>query len=228
MLGKISDQQVYDQNIILGGYISDNAILSDETTIEAPIHLACYSSTRDGVHIGKYSYFGIGTMIYDDVQIGRFCSVARGVEIGVKSHPTNWLSTHPFQYEKAPFGNCPYYTSIQKQSYSDASGKTFIGNDVWIGTNAIIRSGVTIGDGAIIAAGAFVKDDVTPYSIVGGIPSKVIRKRFDDTIIQRLLDLKWWDLPMMDLMFIDFSNIEHALFKLEQIKLMKGSESQPA
>ena len=102
---------------------------------------------------------------------------------------SNYTYTFPLFYED---------WNLEKSNVSDAwdnKGDIIIGNDVWIGYNAIILSGVTIGDGAIIATGAVVTKDVPAYTIVGGIPAKKIKKRFSDEIIQRLQKMKWWDWP---------------------------------
>lgn len=87
---------------------------------------------------------------------------------------------------------------LKREDVADAwdnKGDIRIGNDVWIGYEAVIFAGVTIGDGAIIGTRALVTKDVPPYTIVGGVPAKPIRKRFDDNTIQRLLEIRWWDWP---------------------------------
>lgn len=139
--------------------------------------------------IGRHTYIVNARIVR--AEIGAFCSIGPEVNIGgLGNHPTNWLSTHPAFY------------SILKQS-----GKTFteinlfdelkpnkIGNDVWIGAKALILDGVSIGDGAIVAAGAVVTKDVPAYAIVGGVPAKVIRSRFEPKVIEALLKLQWWHL----------------------------------
>ena len=111
-------------------------------------------------------------------------SVAYGVRIGLPEHPVNMVSTSP-----------KIYRNIKLKDIKDVYFPPIIGNDVWIGANAIILQGVTIGDGAIIAAGAVVTKDVPPYAIVGGVPAKVIKYRFSDDVILKLLEIKWWDKP---------------------------------
>lgn len=140
------------------------------------------------VKISQYSYVGYGTSI-SHCDIGKFCSIGPDVKIGLGKHPTNFVSTSPVFYsEMNPLG-----VNFVKGSHFLEYEKTIIGNDVWIGANAIIMDGVKVGDGAIIAAGAVVTKDVEPYAIVGGIPAKLLRYRFDREIIKELLIVKWWD-----------------------------------
>ncbi len=129
----------------------------------------------------------------DKLIIGKFCSIACGVKFIFNSanHTLSSLSTYPFPlfYEE---------WELKRKDVADSwdnKGDIIIGNDVWIGYEAIILSGVTIGDGAIIGARAVVTKDVPPYTIVGGIPAKPIKKRFSDETISLLLKIKWWDWP---------------------------------
>lgn len=138
-------------------------------------------------NIGDYTYgtprvAGLGEA---ELTIGKFCSIAEGVVIFVSGeHRTEWISTYPFS--AAPeWEACPIH--------SKSKGNVAIGNDVWIGFEAVILSGVTIGDGACIGARSVVARDVAPYTIVAGNPARLIRKRFDDETIEALLQLKWWD-----------------------------------
>lgn len=128
---------------------------------------------------------------HDKLIIGKFCSVACGAKFIFNSanHTLKSLSTYPF-----PLFFEEWESDRTKVAESwDNKGDIVIGNDVWIGYEAVIMSGVTIGDGAIIGTRAVVTKDVPPYTIVGGVPAKPIRKRFSDEIIARLLDVKWWN-----------------------------------
>lgn len=130
---------------------------------------------------------------HDKLVIGKFCSIACGAKFLFTSanHTQMSLSTYPFPIFFEEWG-----LDIQNiTSTWDNKGDIIIGNDVWIGYEAVILSGVTIGDGAIIGARAVVTKDVPPYTIVGGVPAKRIRKRFPDEVISTLLALKWWDWP---------------------------------
>jgi len=156
--------------------------------------------------------------IGDKLIIGKFCQIGSGVEFIMNgaNHFMNGLTTYPFNI---------FSKELQKYSPSfdnlSIKGDTVIGNDVWIGQNVTILPGVHIGDGAIIGANSVVGSCIPPYSIVVGNPCQVIKKRFDDETIQKLLNLKWWDFPIdiieknIDLLFAN--NID-AL-----IKSLKGN-----
>jgi len=126
----------------------------------------------------------------DRLIIGKFCSIACGVKFlfNGANHTLGSLSTYPF-----PVLASEWDIDIPVAEAWDNKGDIVIGNDVWIGFEAVIMAGVTIGDGAIIGSRAVVTKDVEPYSIVGGVPAKLIRKRFTKEQIQKLQELKWWD-----------------------------------
>ena len=125
----------------------------------------------------------------DKLIIGKFCQIAAGVEFMMNdaNHQMNAVSTFPFYTLEGWDMDAPAASEMPFK------GDTMIGNDVWIGQNAVLLPGVTIGDGAIIGANSVVGSDVAPYTIVAGNPAKVIRKRFDDELIDLLLQFKWWD-----------------------------------
>lgn len=127
----------------------------------------------------------------DHLKIGKFCMIASGVEFIMNgaNHLSKAVSAYPF----AIFGD-DWSNAMEGKSYP-TKGDTVIGNDVWIGYRATILPGVTIGDGAIIGSLAVVSRDVPAYAIVGGNPAQLIRKRFDDITIARLLEISWWDWP---------------------------------
>ena len=149
------------------------------------------SSLGIGTYIGKSS-----EIIY--AKIGKYCSIADNVHIGLGTHPTSiFVTTHPSfyhdTYKTLGFGftkteSFNPYKWIEKDKFL-----VKVGNDVWIGCNAIIMDGVTIGDGAIIAAGSVVTKNVEPYSIVGGVPAKHIKYRFNQQQIDQLLKIQWWN-----------------------------------
>lgn len=119
--------------------------------------------------------------------VGKYCSIADGVIFMTGGeHRVDWVTTYPFS---ALWPNVAGHI----QGHPKTKGNIVIGNDVWIGMNALILSGVTIGDGAVIGAGALVAKDVPPYAIVGGNPAKLIRYRFDPQTIKKLLVIAWWD-----------------------------------
>jgi virginiamycin A acetyltransferase len=126
----------------------------------------------------------------DKLIIGKFCSIACGAKFIFNSanHTQKSLSTYPFPifYEE-------WDKTMNVCEAWDKKGDIVIGNDVWIGFEAVIMSGVHIGDGAIIGTRALVTKDVPPYAIVGGMPAKIIRKRFEDSVIEELLKIQWWN-----------------------------------
>ena len=125
----------------------------------------------------------------DKLTIGKFCQIASGVEFVMndENHQMNTVTTFPFYTLEG------WEMNVPNPSEMPFKGDTVIGNDVWIGQNAVILPGVHVGDGAIIGANSVVGSDVAPYTIVIGNPSKVLRKRFDDELIELLLKFKWWD-----------------------------------
>ena len=160
--------------------------------------------TRNNIQVGDYTY-------YDDVNgaehfedhvthhyeflgdrliIGKFCAIAKGIEFVMNgaNHRMNSITTYPFNI----MGD-GWEAYAPKNSDLPYKGDTIVGNDVWIGQNVTVMPGVHIGDGAIIGANSVVAKDVPPYCIAVGNPCCVIRKRFDDDLIDYLLDLKWWN-----------------------------------
>ena len=137
---------------------------------------------RDNVIVGEYSYGPLNvTDSSTDVKlrIGNYCSISPGVQFLLGGeHPTNCISTFPFK---------GIYFGSEREATN--KGDIVIADDVWIGTNAIICTGVTVGQGAVIAAGAVVTKDVPPYSISGGVPARILKYRFSDEIIAKLLDV---------------------------------------
>lgn len=135
----------------------------------------------------RHSYCGYNCEIIN-TEIGAFCSISNNVTIGGGMHPIDWVSTSPVFY----FGK----DSVKKK-YSEhhrlPPKKVIIGNDVWIGKNVMIKQGVKIGSGSVIGMGSIVTKDIEPYSIVAGNPAKLIRKRFSEEIIEKLLKINWWD-----------------------------------
>jgi acetyltransferase-like isoleucine patch superfamily enzyme len=142
-----------------------------------------------------YGYMNLLVRQYNEgapLYIGKFTSIADQVTIFLGgNHNVNWITTYPFGHI-----NTEYFAGEGIQGHPATKGKVTIGNDVWIGSHAVIMSGITIGDGAVIAAYSVVVKDVKPYSIVGGNPAKHIRYRFNEDVRQALLILKWWDLEI--------------------------------
>jgi acetyltransferase-like isoleucine patch superfamily enzyme len=120
------------------------------------------------------------------LKIGAFCSIGKDVQIFLcGEHRVDWVTTYPF--------NVLWESGKHLTGHPSSKGDIVIGNDVWIGREAVILSGITIGDGAVIGARAVVSKDVPSYSIVAGNPARIIRTRFEDDIVQKLLRIKWWE-----------------------------------
>lgn len=136
--------------------------------------------------IGAFSYT-ISNLDYG-IKIGRYCSLARNIQIMGAHHFPDWISTSPVFYR-------PGYHDVDQDTMSHTARtkrRVNIGNDVWIGANVVLKSDLNIGDGAIIASNSVVTKDVPPYMIVGGIPAKIIRPRFNDELIKELQKSEWW------------------------------------
>ena len=164
-----------------------------------------YLSDFDWVKMGNHSYDNFADAYRssenDTLEIGKFCSIARQVYFlcSAGNHYMNFVTTYPLLdrlFEKNENVELCEYQQPQKISDLDLSysrGPIIVGNDVWIGFRAIIQSGVKINDGAVILPNAVVTKDVPPYCVVGGIPAKIIKKRFSDTQIEKMLSIQWWN-----------------------------------
>ncbi len=140
--------------------------------------------------VGEMTYVGASELVNTD--IGKFCSIAKGCAIGLAEHRISYASTSPVFYEKINSTG----RSWVKDNSDPIEGRIKLGNDVWVGRNAIVLSGVNIGNGAVIAAGAVVTKDVPAYAIVGGVPAKMIKMRFLPEISEVLLKSEWWNAPL--------------------------------
>jgi virginiamycin A acetyltransferase len=144
-----------------------------------------------------------------DIRVGRYSSIAEGFGALGNAHPVHYVSTHPFLTDGGR-----WHELAQKHGsdwsemlpHSRSYGAIEVGHDVWIGQEVRVKGGVKIGTGSVIAAGATVTKDVPPYTIVGGMPAKVIRQRFDDRTIERLLEGEWWRYAYWDLKNLSFDD----------------------
>ena len=160
--------------------VSANVLIGSQCSFEGGNKIAWGSSCADA-KLGYGTYIA-GHSTVGKADIGRFCSIGCFVRIGLPLHHVTTVSTHPFL-----------------EGPTLKNKRTIIGNDVWIGAGVILLGeggGLCVGDGAIIGAGAVVTKDVPPYAIVGGNPARIIRYRFDEKTIRRLLALKWWNWPI--------------------------------
>ena len=172
-------------------------------------------STFYNSKLGRYSYVGYDSEVVN-CEIGSFCSIANGFIAGGAKHPLEWLSTSPVFYDVS--GGTNYHLG---HLTIETTVRTYIGNDVWIGSRAIILQGVNIGTGAVVGAGAVVTKDVPPYAVVAGCPAKIIKYRFDSDIICRLLKSEWWLLQDFQLKKLSkYMNSPNVfLVELEKLKL---------
>ncbi len=160
--------------------------------------------------IGEYSYHA-ADFIAPGTIIGKYCSIGAGVKIGADYHAINYISTSPKLYqEDYKNGKIIQFPHIE------------IGNDVWIGWNVLILKSCKIGTGAVIGAGAVVTHDVPPYAVVVGNPARIIRYRYSESDIEKLLKSEWWNYPHEDLLTLDFS-VEPKEF-LKQLKQMQKNK----
>lgn len=183
-------------------------LIPKNVTIKGGCNIA-YRSIFEGHNvIGKNTDFngtiGFGSYIgaNSDISgcIGRYCSISSDVKMLTGTHPlSDFVSTSPVFYSLQKQCNMTFVKEqlFDEMLHADKFNKysIIIGNDVWIGTGAIIKGGITIGDGAVVLANAAVTKDIPPYSIVGGVPAKILKKRFDDDTINFLTKFKWWDQP---------------------------------
>ncbi len=172
------------------------------------------------------SYIGFGTYIsgntkLNKAKIGRFCSIGQNVVNGFGIHPTDWVSTHPCFYSLQKQAGFTFATTqlFTEHKYIDSESKYHIkiDNDVWIGNDVKIMDGVSIGDGAIIATGSIVTSDVKPYTIVGGIPARLIRNRFDEKQTEALIKINWWnkDIKWLKKYYLDFNDVNTFIDRFE-------------
>lgn len=141
--------------------------------------------------IGRYSYVGNDTDV-ECADIGQFCSISDHCRIGMGGHTLSHISSCPLFTQKI---NGCQEKWVENDIHAVEEKRAVLGNDVWVGSHVLINGGVTVGHGAVIGAGAVVVKDVPPYAIVGGVPAKVIRYRFSTEVIEKLLELQWWNLP---------------------------------
>ena len=140
--------------------------------------------------LGKHTYVQKQTTIVN-AEIGKFCSIASNVSIGPGIHKIDGVSTHPAFFLK----NTPLIKTFVDKDLFESNKKSIIGHDVWIGEKVVILDGVKIGTGAIVAAGAIVTKDVEPYAVVGGVPAKHIKFRYNPETINILQKSEWWNYP---------------------------------
>ncbi len=170
--------------------------------------------------IGRYSYGPLAMPNFRIESVGAFCSFAKGTDV-VWNHQLDMVTNHDFIYESVI---CPEITE-QRYCHADFNKKCIIGNDVWLGQNVILTNGVRIGNGVRAAAGAVITKDVPDYAIVGGIPAKIIKYRFNPEQIEKLNKIAWWNWPIEKIRdcYDDFVDID--IFLEKHYKEVQSEES---
>ena len=154
------------------------------------------NSFLSGTSLGYGSFVGFGCE-FSNCSIGRYCSIGSNIRVVSATHPVNgFISTHPAFFSDTYWFHFVKRSKFNEHLTNNEGYECSIGNDVWIGDNVLILSGCKIGDGAIIAMGSIVLHDVEPYTIVAGVPAKMVRKRLPVEAIEGLLKLEWWNKPV--------------------------------
>lgn len=185
-----------------------------ELVLEESVAVGTVDIGSPRLSIGAHTYIRSHSHLSLVSSIGRFCSIGTGVIIGQEkyTHPTSWLSSHPFQYTATPL------------VYNAQTNMAAVGHDVWIGHSAMIMEGVTVGTGAVIATRAVVVEDVPPYAIVAGVPARIIRFRHSPEMIERLLASRWWERDVGELQQLSLDEPLACLAQLEQTQLCNTAQ----
>ncbi|QQC65847.1 CatB-related O-acetyltransferase [Paraburkholderia ginsengisoli] len=188
---------------------------------EGLIELEEFSSVKNDhlVTCGAFSYSF--SHLPFDTKVGRYCSIAYGITDLGNSHPLHFVSGHPFLFDGGDWREIARRNGSDWDvhiPYDDRYGPIEIGHDCWIGSGARIKGGVKIGTGSVIAAGAIVTKDVPPYSMVAGVPAKVVKNRFSDKVIELLLETEWWNYAYWDLKGLPFDEPERFANEFLDIK----------
>ena len=188
------------------------------------VHAAMASGTI--LQIGAYNSISVGNI--GQVHTGRYCSIAPGINIGSNEHPTDWLTSSRIAHFPQMHDWDKHYDPDKVDFIRENRGRfmsscklTELGNDVWIGQGAFLKAGIKVGDGAIVAARAVVVKDVPPYAIVAGCPAKVMKMRFPEKTVERLMAVRWWRYCIYDFFGAPLDNIEAALDRIEE-KIAQG------
>ncbi|MFD2370331.1 CatB-related O-acetyltransferase [Brevibacillus sp. GCM10020057] len=183
--------------------------LDNNVFVESPSSVHLPDGIRN-IIVGRNTYALGGGMITGNTYIGRYCSISLNVNLGSSNHNIQALGTGILTHD------------MWHGEQEDLGEPTYVGCDVWIGLNATVLGGVKVGHGAVIGAGAVVTKDVPPYAVVGGVPARIIKYRFDEGTISKLLTLEWWKLDPMTIERLPKNDIQRSIKLLEiERSLMK-------
>ncbi len=182
-------------------------------TLEAGAEIGHVQMLFGELSIGTRTYMRSGGELQNVASIGRYCSIGSNVVLGQErdTHPSDWVSSHPFQYSGTAW------------RYQPRATPAYVGHDVWIGRDAMVMEGVEIGTGCIVAARSVVTKSLPPYSIAAGVPARVVAQRHPQHLAQQLLASKWWELPPADLIRLPLNCPEAFLKELGERKSVAGS-----
>lgn len=184
--------------------------IADTARLEPPCALMGGFQLLEGMVVGAFSY--AWSPLVNVARIGRYCSIGGGVKFGETEHATDWISTSSFTYDPnfiwGPFTAAHGRFTVSYLPPEPKRAPVSIGHDVWIGTAAYIKGGVSLGTGSIVGTHAVVTKDVPPYAIVAGNPARILKYRFDPPTIDRLLALRWWEFNYVDFDDMDISDAD--------------------
>lgn len=213
-------QDLSDSGLMLGGLVHTRQ-LSAASRVEGPTSIQAAISPGATLDVGAFCNLSGGRL--NNLRTGRYCSIADGVSIGSHEHPTDWLTSSRTAYypqvnnwHRIMLGETAQGLGTRIKTLSGTCPMTTLGADVWIGQGAFLKSGVTVGAGAIIGARATVVKDVPPYAIVVGTPARVIRLRFPDAVVERLVASTWWQYSIYDLFDAPLNDPMRALDRIEE------------
>lgn len=199
---------------------SPNVALSPDSWFEGPCVVNAVMAPHNTIQVGAFTGAYGGRLGH--CTIGRYCSIAPGVDIASDQHPVEWLSSSMIQYVPDLHGwggwlKSKGYDAFEPQKSFDSNAVVCIGHDVWLGQGVFIKSGVSIGNGAVVAAHSVVVKDVPPYSIVAGVPAKIIRPRFDERTIERMQRVQWWRYSIAGIAGLDYTQPAQCLDRIEEL-----------